>query len=163
VLPVRLLLPYQKLHQHSVLNSVFSLPYAILLNICLRKLLLYICIPIFHIAAPVIRAVVVNYTTFIGSHITLTCKIIYWGKPKATLYWTGPRGESLSNDLVQNNDTHTSLLLTNLTEQDSGSYVCIADVISYLYGNEMFLYLQGLFLARQSIVNHVCHTLNYVW
>lgn len=108
--------------------------------ICVVKIILSI-----YVARPVFKAISLNYTAFIGSHITFACEIIYFGNPKVVFYWITPQEESVSNDLVHTNSTHTTLLVNNLTEQDSGRYACIADAKLYQYGKQMFLYLQGLF------------------
>lgn len=83
-----------------------------------------------------------NYTAFIGSEVVLFCVIINWGIPKANIRWMRDGGY-VPEDFITTNNSHTALMLFNLTQYDSGVYSCIADSSLSPMGNQVYLYLQG--------------------
>jgi len=64
-----------------------------------------------------------------------------------------------STDQMKNNDTHTNLLLINLTEQDSRRYMCalLMWFFTYMALKCFFISVQGLFHIWCWLDNHVCH------
>ncbi|XP_065891783.1 limbic system-associated membrane protein-like isoform X2 [Dysidea avara] len=92
--------------------------------------------------APIIDATRLNYIAFIGSHVTLTCEINNWGNPKATISWKKPEEQYFSNDPITTNETHTSLILPNVTTVHGGKYVCDADSILSGDVGELYLHIQ---------------------
>lgn len=83
-----------------------------------------------------------DYTAFVGSNITLGCKIIYVGKPPAKFHWRR-HGEYVTNDSIYSNSTYTLLLLTNVAEEDGGLYRCVSDAVLSYYTYSIYLRLQG--------------------
>lgn len=72
----------------------------------------------------------------------LTCRIINVGIPPGNFYWERHE-KRVSNRNIITNDTHTVLILTNLTRSDSGEYRCVADGPLSLERYSMYLGLQG--------------------
>ena len=66
-----------------------------------------------------------SYVTSVGSSVTLACKIISKGTPTASFQWIRQR-DTLSDEMIRTNDTHTTLTLNNVTEKDGGPYTCAA-------------------------------------
>ena len=95
-----------------------------------------------YVEDPVMEVSSTDYTAFVGSNITLACKIIYVGKPPAKFRWRR-NGEYVSNDFVYSNSTCTLLILTNLVEEDSGLYRCVSDAVLSLHTYSIYLHLQG--------------------
>lgn len=95
-----------------------------------------------HVEDPIVEVTSKDYTAFVGSNITLECKIIYIGKPPAIFRWRR-HGEYVSNNFVYNNSTYTFLVLTNLVEEDNGLYRCVSDAVLSLYTYSVYLHLQG--------------------
>ena len=89
----------------------------------------------------------VNYTAFIGSNVTLACKIIYVGKPPAKFRWRR-NGEYVSSDLVYSNSTYTLLILINLVEEDSGLYRCVSDAVLSFHTYSIYLHLYGMYMCK---------------
>lgn len=90
---------------------------------------------------PIVEVAYKDYTGFLESNITLACKIIYIGEPPAKFHWRR-HGEYVSNDLVYSNSTYTLLILTNLTEENSGLYRCVSDAVLSFYTYSIYLHLQ---------------------
>ena len=95
-----------------------------------------------NIEDPIVEVASTDYTAFVGSNITLICKIIYIGKPPAKFRWRR-HGEYVSDDSIYSNSTRTLLLLTDLTEEDSGLYRCVSDAVLSFYTYSIYLHLQG--------------------
>ena len=55
----------------------------------------------------------------------MVCHITNPGRPVAKFGWIR-HGSWLPNDLASTNSTHFSLTLSNVTEDDAGSYICAA-------------------------------------
>ena len=89
----------------------------------------------------------------------LTCSIIDIGMPPGKFYWERPDKRVINRDVITN-DTHTVLILTNLTRSDSGEYRCVADGPLSLERYSMYLRLQGQILNNSTIlklaINEVC-------
>jgi len=101
------------------------------------------CGTIFYIVSPVVKVDNTNYTAFIGSSITLACRIVYEGTPQASFQWRR-HGLSVRDDHIVTNDTHTMLQLTNLTEEDHGMYRCVARWMLLTFDiHDVYLYTQG--------------------
>ena len=109
----------------------------------------------FYIVPPVVAVVITNYTAFVGSSVALACQIIYEGYPRASFRWRR-HGLYVSNDHIVTNDTHTMLLLTNLTEEDYGFYRCVADGVLTYDIHEVYLSLQGDCMHYLHSVSYVC-------
>ena len=57
--------------------------------------------------------------------LTIKCNILNKGIPQAIITWK-KNGRKVNNEYIYRNDTSTTLTLSNLTEEDSGLYTCIA-------------------------------------
>jgi len=132
-----------------------------------RNLLYYVEDFVFiYIVPPVVAAVITNYTAFVGSSVVLACQIIYEGHPRASFRWRR-HGLYVSDDHIVTNDTHTMLLLTNLTEEDYGFYRCVTDGVLTYDIHEVYLSLQGdcmhtcTVLAKYRNLNEV--TCEFLW
>ena len=95
-----------------------------------------------YIVPPVVAVVTTNYTAFVGSSVTLVCKIVDKGSPPASFRWRR-HGLYIPDDHTVTNDTHTMLPLTNLAEADNGFYRCVADGVLTFNTHEVYLNLQG--------------------
>ena len=97
---------------------------------------------IFNIVPPVVAVATTNYTALVGSSVTLVCYIVDEGSPRALFRWRR-HGLYVSDDHIVTNKTHTTLPLTNLTEEDYGFYRCVADGVLTFNTHEIYLNLQG--------------------
>ena len=101
---------------------------------------------LYNIEDPIVKVSSTDYTAFIGSNITLACKIIYVGKPPAKFRWRR-NGQYVSDDFVYNNSTYTFLILINLVEEDSGLYRCVSDAVLSFHTYSIYLHLQGICIS----------------
>ena len=104
-----------------------------------------------------------EYFGAIGSNVTLSCHITNHGAPMATFAWRR-RGLWLSNNLISMNDTHFSLTLSNLREDDAGRYSCAAqDVLSVTYKQDVSLYIKGTYVDTihrpLTVAKYICNQL----
>ncbi|XP_065891788.1 titin-like [Dysidea avara] len=90
---------------------------------------------------PIAEVVATNYIGFEGHSVVLACKIIYIGMPPAIFYWERHDKKVINRDITTN-DTHTLLILTNLTRGDSGEYRCVAEGPLSLDRYSVYLRLQ---------------------
>ncbi|XP_065892023.1 uncharacterized protein [Dysidea avara] len=90
---------------------------------------------------PIIEVVSEDYTAFIGSEVNLICAIINKGIPPAKFRWMRV-DKYIPEDFITTNDTHTVLMLSNLTQYNSGAYACIADSPLSPVGKLLYLHLQ---------------------
>ena len=95
-----------------------------------------------YIVDPIAEVVATNYIGFEGHSVVLACKIIYIGMPPAIFYWERHDKKVINRDITTN-DTHTLLILTNLTRGDSGEYRCVAEGPLSLDRYSVYLRLQG--------------------
>jgi len=91
---------------------------------------------------PVVKVDNATYTAFVGSNVTLACRIVYEGSPRASFRWRR-HGLYVRDDYIVTNDTHTMLQLTNLTEGDYGYYRCVADGVLTFNTHEVYLHVEG--------------------
>ncbi|XP_065913104.1 netrin receptor DCC-like isoform X3 [Dysidea avara] len=78
----------------------------------------------------VIDAAITTYISTVGSNVTLICTVSDKGTPPATFSWRRNGYELNDNNIV--NDTVMALVLTNVTMESVGTYVCSGTgVLSY--------------------------------
>ena len=121
--------------------------------------------------APDIQVVRITYTGYIGYNVTMLCKIVNMGMPPAIFYWK-KNGTHVPSDLVVNNNTHTALILTNVTKSDEAEYKCGVDGVLTLKQTQfIFMWkVSGSIYKAGCIViwyiHHVCSNckfrINYV-
>jgi len=109
---------------------------------CITYASFFTAFKICFVVPPVVAVVTTNYTAFVGTSVVLACQIIYEGNPRALFRWRRD-GLYVPDDHIVTNDTHTMLVLTNLTEKDDGFYRCVADGVLTYDTHEVYLSLQG--------------------
>ena len=74
----------------------------------------------------------------------MICDIINKGVPPAEFRWM-KINKYMPKDLIITNNTHTVLMLSNLTQYNSGDYLCIAYSKHQSVWKTLYLQLQGLY------------------
>lgn len=92
---------------------------------------------------PYIRVIKPKYTISSGSEITLACRIVNYGEPRASFGWT-KNGKVVDSSSVTINESFISITLTNVTITDAGIYTCIANGIESHHNDSVQLYVTSV-------------------
>ena len=105
------------------------------------------CIPFhFHAAPAVIAAAITTYISTVGSNVTLTCSVSDKGTPPATFSWRR-NGYELNNNNNIVNDTIMALVLTNVTMESAGTYVCSGTGVLSYRSDAVELIVEGTYIC----------------
>ena len=92
---------------------------------------------------PIAEVATTGYTGFEGHSVLLVCRIINIGVPPARIDWEKSNKVVINGDIITN-DTHSVLILTNLTSSDGGEYKCVVNgPFSLPYKHSVYLDLKG--------------------
>ena len=109
------------------------------------------------VVEPIAEVATTGYTGFEGHSVLLVCRIINIGVPPARMDWEKSTKAVINGDIITN-DTHSVLILTNLTSSDGGEYKCVVNgPFSLPYKHSVYLELKGQILkVHMSIINLIC-------
>ena len=93
------------------------------------------------IGPPYITAIKSDYITACGSKVTLVCRIVKPGEPRASFGWTKNGNGIDSTHSVTINESYISITLTNVTTQDTGTYACTATGIESYHVDSIWLHV----------------------
>ena len=92
-----------------------------------------------YIGPPFIRAVKSNLIVPSGANVTLACEIVNPGEPRAAFGWRKNAENVASTYSVTVNNSFVTIILTNVTTQDAGTYTCTATGIVSYYSDSIQL------------------------
>ena len=92
-----------------------------------------------HIGPPFIRAVKSNLIVPSGTNLTLVCEIVNPGEPRAAFGWRKNAKNVARTYSVTVNNSFVTIILTNVTTQDAGTYTCTATGIESYHNDTIQL------------------------
>ena len=112
---------------------------------CIASSYFHVYLFIFHAAPAVIDAAITTYISTVGSNVTLICTVSDKGTPPATFSWRRNGYELNDNNIV--NDTVMALVLTNVTMESVGTYVCSGTGVLSYRSDVVELIVEGTYIC----------------